>query len=138
MKQRFTSITLNPCYLPHSFYILRSTLHAKLLKNNHYKAKKFIVCNSCLNELEIFKTSIWLHNICVKLQTGNPSFEKWLSTKTSKILWPFMWNFSRVKVNVKNQNKMLFGRYFWKVKVPYPKKQSVPETCYVYFPSIQI
>ena len=42
------------------------------------------------------------------------------------------------KVNVKKQNKMLFGRYFWKVKVPYPKKQSVPETCHVYFPSIQI
>ena len=125
----------------HAIFLIASIFCGVRCMQNYWKtieAKKFIVCNSCLNELEIFKTSIWLHNICVKLQTGNPLFEKWLSTKTSKILWPFMWNFSRVKVNVKKQNKMLFGRYFWKVKVPYPKKQSVPETCYVYFPSIQI
>ena len=58
VNPRLTSITLNPCYLSHILYTLGSTLHANLLKHNHYKAKKSIDCNSYLNELEIFKTSI--------------------------------------------------------------------------------
>ena len=84
VNPRFTSFTLNPCYLSHNFYILGSTLYAKLLKNNQYKAKKSIVFNSYLNKLEIFKTSFWLYDLCVKLQTGDLLCEKWLPSKTSK------------------------------------------------------
>ena len=84
VNPRFTSFTLNPCYLSHNFYILGSTLYAKLLKNNQYKAKKSIVFNSYLNKLEIFKTSFWLYDLCVKLQTGDLLCEKQLSSKTSK------------------------------------------------------
>ena len=59
-------------------------MHANLLKNNQYKAKKSIVCKSYLNKLEIFKTSIWLYNLCGRLQTEDLLFEKCLSSKTSK------------------------------------------------------
>ena len=85
---RFTSFTLNLCYLSHSFYILGSMLHANLLKNNQYKAKKSIFSNWSLNKLEIFKTSIWPYNLCVKMQTGDLLSEKWLSSKSSKYYDP--------------------------------------------------
>ena len=89
VNPRFTSFTFNPCYLSHSFYILGSTLHANLLTNNQYKAKKSIVCNSYLNKLKMYKTSVWLHNFCVKLQTGSIIW-KMVVAKNIEIIWTYM------------------------------------------------
>ena len=53
----------------------------------------------------------------MKLQTGDLLFEQWLSLKTSRYYDP-----KQAKSNLRQQNQMLFGGYFWGTMVPHSMK----------------
>ena len=77
--------------------------------------------------MEIFKTSIWLHNLCVKLQTGDLLFEKWL-LKSSRYHDPVCWTSNELKVMSDNKIKCYLVDIFWELwyLIPWDNKVPVP------------